>query len=262
MSLIYKPAGKAREYSPLALNIYKSCDGGCSYCFAKGSPWRMDNTIAVPRKDIKAKLQKEVENNPPREQVLLSFLGDPYCTAEIDEELTLWVLSLFHKYQVPTAILTKGGSRCLRDQELYDAFYRYSIPFKVGATLTFIDSHDSLRWEPGAALPNDRLQTLKILYARGIRTWASLEPVIDPEQTLKLIDASYKFVDEYRVGKWNYDLAAKNIDWDDFGNDAVHLLRDCGKSFYIKSDLRKHITISLTPEECDMDYMNLKAREE
>ena len=33
MSLIYEPKGKAREYSPLALNVYSGgCDHACRYC--------------------------------------------------------------------------------------------------------------------------------------------------------------------------------------------------------------------------------------
>ena len=30
---IYEPAGRAREYSPLALNYFKGCTHNCAYCY-------------------------------------------------------------------------------------------------------------------------------------------------------------------------------------------------------------------------------------
>ena len=34
MSIIYKPKGKALEYSELAANLYRGCGHACTYCFA------------------------------------------------------------------------------------------------------------------------------------------------------------------------------------------------------------------------------------
>jgi DNA repair photolyase len=36
MQTIYEPKGKAREYAPLALNLYESCPHGCKYCYKEG----------------------------------------------------------------------------------------------------------------------------------------------------------------------------------------------------------------------------------
>ena len=35
MSQIYEPRGRAREYSPLALNYFTGCDHGCQYCYVQ-----------------------------------------------------------------------------------------------------------------------------------------------------------------------------------------------------------------------------------
>lgn len=70
-----------------------------------------------------------------------------------------------------------------------------------GATLTFIDELKSLEVEPNAAKPQDRISTLKKLHEEGIKTWASIEPVIDPVQSLALIEATMPFVDQYKIGK-------------------------------------------------------------
>jgi len=60
--------------------------------------------------------------------------------------------------------------KSMRDFDLLNGNSNY------GATLTFIDRGDSLKWEPGAALPDERMLALKEAKKRGIKTWVSLEP--------------------------------------------------------------------------------------
>ena len=36
-NLIYEPAGRAREYAALACNVYRGCEHGCIYCYARPS---------------------------------------------------------------------------------------------------------------------------------------------------------------------------------------------------------------------------------
>ena len=80
MSMIYTPAGKAREYSPKALNIYLTCTHHCEYCYAPRCRWQTADEYFVspsPRKDIVKKLDEELEKGDKiTEQVLLSFIGD------------------------------------------------------------------------------------------------------------------------------------------------------------------------------------------
>ena len=71
----------------------------------------------------------------------------------------------------------------------------------------------------------------------AIQTWASLEPVIDPVQSLQIIRETKDFVDEYKIGRWNHDPRADRIDWKAFGEETIELCRMLGKKFYIKKDL-------------------------
>jgi DNA repair photolyase len=259
--LIYTPTGKAREYSPLALNHYRGCDHRCSYCYAHQSFGQPD--IVSPRAGVIQKLKRELEEGPlPDKQVLLSFIGDPYCLANETLRLTTQVMEILLPLGIPVALLTKGGLRGLRDLDLIKG-----RNVKLGATLTFMDPARQLAlddkrgipWEGGAACPEERLLMLKRAHECGIKTWASIEPVIDPEESLAIIRASLPYVDQYKVGRWNHDTRAHDIDWPKFAREAIDTIRAAGKQLYVKKDLRPALPLTgyITPQECDADALAL-----
>ena len=254
--IIYIPKGKAREYSPYALNIYTGCNHNCKYCYVKFlrlQRYKPNNEIE-PRKDILEKLEKQIKKQEINEQVLLCFMGDPYCKADVEYETTRDVLNILLKYDISTAILSKGGGRILRDIELFKKFRN----IKVGATLTLIEEKESLFYEPGAALPRERIETLGILHREGIKTWVSFEPVIRPLTTYQLLELSYPFVDQYKVGKMNYYKLDSIVDWKEFGDTITTKLIKLKKDFYIKKDLYKYMNIKLDDKYIDQDYLTLK----
>ena len=157
MSKIYEPKGRAREYSPLALNYYKGCSHNCLYCYVprmmKGfSSSYVHSNVIVPvdfkELELSAKKMQGCDK-----QILLSFTGDPYCGVE--PSTTSNVLSILKKYNHKVAILTKGGNEVMKDLELIKSFGQ---KIKIGATLTFDNDKDSLEWESGAALPDERIK--------------------------------------------------------------------------------------------------------
>jgi len=254
--IIYKPRGKAREYSPYSLNIYNGCDHNCKYCYVKTMPFRkyITSIDIKPRKNILEKLEKQLKKQEITEQVLLCFMGDPYCKADIEYETTREILKILLRYNIPTAILSKGGKRILRDVDLFKKFKK----IKVGATLTLLDEKESLEYEPNAALPRERIEVLKKLHNEGIKTWVSFEPVIRPLITYQLLELSYPFIDQYKVGKMNHYHLSHEVDWRDFGNKIAKKLLEYGKDFYIKKDLYKYMNIKLDDKYIDQDYLTLK----
>jgi DNA repair photolyase len=237
MPLIYEPKGKAAEYSPLAMNIYRGCSHGCKYCYAPAATRRQRESFDIPelRGNFFAELDKDlVKFKGDKRPILLSFTTDPYQPFDAEKKLARWSLQQLIKNGNAIKVLTKGGMRAFRDFDLMKAG---NVDF--GATLTFMDETSSKEWEPGAALPSDRILALKTAHDIGIKTWVSLEPVIDPESVYQIISATHEFVDLYKVGKLNYHPIAKTIDWHKFGHKAKTLLKSLGKDFYIKDDLRK-----------------------
>jgi hypothetical protein len=186
--------------------------------------------------------------------VLLSFTGDPYCQFNDQAKATRKALEILLRYNIKVSILTKGGARCLQD---IDLFKKFGDRIRIGATLTLDNKEDSLKWEPGAALPDERLRTLRILHDEGIKTFASFEPVLSPRQSLNLMQAGLGFIDLFKVGKLNnYKGLDKNINWGLFLQKTVNLLRSNSAKFYIKVDLRAFADFELKPCEIDPDYYN------
>lgn len=256
MSLIYEPKGKAREYSPLALNVYGGgCDHGCKYCYCSGIMRGAWGTVPRPR-DL-AGLSKEARLSC--KQILLSFISDPYCSAERTHRKAREALTVLRAARCSVAVLTKGGTRCLDDLPLFEGWPDGRI--KIGATLTFNSSALSRQWEPGAADPGDRVEALRQLHAAGIKTWVSIEPVIVPSESLAIIESSLPYVDAYKVGRWNHDARANVIDWAVFGKAAVDMIRAAGKRLYVKDDLRPSLPNGyLTAAECNRESLSLPDR--
>ena len=198
------------------------------------------HACAAPKVDVIARLERELAKEPagkPRPPVLLCFTSDPYQPIAAETGITRRAIELLHERGYPVQVLTKGGMRAAVDFDLLgsvagDAF---------ATTLTLIDPAASAEWETGAALPAERMAALALAHAEGITTWASLEPVIDPEQTLALIREAHQYVDLFKVGKLNGHALAKTIDWPDFATRAVALLEELGASYYLKNDLRRHL---------------------
>ena len=241
MPVIYQPRGKAREYNPLACNLYIGCSHRCKYCYAPHALQKRAEDyfgIPTPRRDILAKIEDELRVGIGEGQVMLSFIGDVYGQTADDCATTRGASELFLKYDAKVSILTKGGSRCLRDLDLFSQF---GDKISVGATLTFIDPTKSAEWESGAALPVDRLASLCELKEAGIHTFASLEPVIEPEETLALIDAATQLgcIDLYKIGKLSGHKYPAPVDWNDFLTRTIEMIRSSGSQVYIKQDLRE-----------------------
>lgn len=251
--MIYEPKGKAREYSPLALNIYSGgCDHGCKYCYCPSiaSGWG-----TTPRERNQEELERDAER--ASRQILLCFMGDPYCRLEMEAHATRRALGILGRHWCSVAILTKGGSRCLTDLDIFRAWPQARI--KVGATLTFMDATKSAENEPGAALPADRIDALSAIHSAGVKTWASIEPVIDADESLAVISASLPYVDAYKVGKLNHRPSA--VDWRSFGMRAVTMIREAGRALYVKNDLRPFFPDGfLHADECDPESLTLPDR--
>lgn len=240
--VIYRPAGQAGEYAPLATNPYRGCGHKCAYCYvplATKIPRPEFDAGAIDRPRFIDRLTKDCwryrDQVGTDHQVMLSFSTDPYHPG--DTTLTEQTLRLLAFYGFGFCTLSKGGDRALRDLPLFrpdrDAY---------AATLTTLDDDFSRKWERAAALPGDRIKTLRRFHDAGIFTWVSLEPTLDVEASIEIVRQTHGFVDLYKIGRANYlKEITRTTDWRDYTLRIVDECRRVSARHYIKLDLQPHL---------------------
>ena len=136
-------------------------------------------------------------------------------------------------------ILTKGGARAVRD---FDLFQKHNFIF--GSTILFKDDQFRKKWEPHAAPIEVRFDVVREARRMGIRTWISLEPVINAPEALKVIEELHDCVDFWKIGKINHLPAVEKLtNWRVFYSEVTELLYSLGAQYYIKKDLLKYFPL-------------------
>ncbi len=239
--IIYEPSGAAGEYAKLALNHFRGCTHRCRYCYGPGV-LRKSKGDYFRAADPKKKVIEQVDSSCAalswrgnKDEILLNFIGDPYQHEVEARDLTRAVLCRLIDWGQPFNILTKGGTRACGDFDLLESY----SAVRFGTSLVFWDQESVDYWEPGAASIKNRIEAIERAKAMGIPTWVSLEPVIDPDQALRLIKEIHGIVDHWWVGKINrYKAAERKVDWVAFTARVEGLLQQLGASYNIKRSLR------------------------
>ncbi len=232
MKPIYKPKGAAAEYGEYAVNIYTGCPHRCYYCFAPQVLRRDRETFhscVEPRKGILKELRRQLEwEQMTGKLIFLCFACDPYPTG-YDTTATREVIRALKEYGNHVQILTKGDGS--RDFDLLDGEDWYGVTISC-------DRKMAESAEPFAASPKQRLKQLQEAKRRGVHTWISFEPVLEPTAVLGCINLCFigKIIDKVKIGKLNYHPS--NINWAEFGRIAEEICRARGLDYYIKESLR------------------------
>jgi hypothetical protein len=85
---------------------------------------------------------------------------------------------------------------------------------------------------------NDLIAAPKAFHEQGVFTWVSLEPTLDIDASLAIVEATHGFVDLYKVGRVNYLPMTKTTDWRDYTLRMLDTLDRVNARHYIKKDLQ------------------------
>ena len=200
------------EYGDWAMNHIQGCAHGCNYpCYAYlmakrfgrvktyeewRKPYLVDNTLSLLEREL-PRYKNEIE------QVQLCFTTDPFMEGYPEvKQMSLAAVELINSFDIPCVILTKG----VLPIEL-SLLPKAELNIH-GITLVSLDERYRESMEPGAAAYSKRLEALRTMHDKGLRTWVSMEPYPTPNvcsQELKPILEKISFVDRIVFGRTNYD---------------------------------------------------------
>ncbi len=155
-----------------ALHPYGGCAHGCGYCYAPGVTHSDLSTWRVVR--VKTNIAQRLSRELPAVEgstIAIGTVTDPYQYAERRFMLTRSCLEVMKPGKNGIVVLTKSDL-VTRDIELFQRLYA-----SVYVTFTSLDEKFSKRMEPGAPLPEKRLEAMKELRSEGVDVVANVSPV-------------------------------------------------------------------------------------
>ncbi len=172
------------------MNLYRGCQHRCIYCDSRSACYRVDGfdrEILVKENAIEL-LRKELASKRVRGTIGTGSMNDPYMPVERDVNLTGQALAVIAAFRFPVHVMTKSAL-VLRDIELLERINR--VYATISFTITCADDELAKKLEPGAALVSERLQAMKTLADRGIRTGITMMPILpfieDDEENVRRI---------------------------------------------------------------------------
>lgn len=262
---IYEPKGKAAEYAPWACNFFTGCSNDCDYCYCKrgvmNHVWDTKPNLKKCFKDEDHAIDvfiDEMEKNISelrKHGIFFSFTTDPMLPETLDFHMNAVLIAL--ERDVPVQILTKRADFThywffgdLANKKMYDKL-------AIGFTLTGVDQLENY------ASPNkNRIITMKWLHDIGIKTFASIEPIIDPIESWAMINTISGWCDLIKVGL----LSGKRA----YGQQEIECLVEMikadtrGSKFYLKDSVVSYLGIdrdSLPAHFVNANYNIFKSHE-
>ena len=167
-----------------SLNIYRGCEHGCSYCFARPTHSYLDLS---PGLDFEQKiffkensielLRKEFEKpNYEVKTISLGNITDTYQPVEKRLRLTRGILKVMLEYRHPVSLVTKSAL-IERDIDILKKLASNNL-VHVAISITTLDRHLAKQIEPRAAAPHRRLKVIKCLKNAGVPVSLLLAPII------------------------------------------------------------------------------------
>jgi DNA repair photolyase len=174
-----------------ALNPYRGCGHGCTYCYAPDvlREKREWGTFVDIKRNIPTILAKEVKRKE-KGVVGIGTVTDAYQPVEKRTEVTRFSLEQLLKEDFPICIQTKSDL-VLRDLDLITRF----SDSEVGFTVAFLDESTRKLFEPNASPIERRLSALRTLSDEGVRTWAFIGPILPHVSMDELLELARRISD-------------------------------------------------------------------
>lgn len=243
-SLLYK---SNVEYADYCINHIEGCAHGCRFpCYAYNLKKRagvvrsykdwINPKIVINALDL---LEKEIPRYKNKiKTVHLCFSSDPFMYGYKEvSDLSLKIIEMLNNNGIKVTVLTKG----IYPEKLSD-IKKYSNKNEYGITLVSLNPFFKKQFEPYAASYSERINSLRFLHRKGLKTWVSIEPYPTPnliKQNILSILKSISFVDKIIFGKLNYNVRVREyLNFQDYFNSmSLKVIDFCeknNKTYHIK----------------------------
>jgi len=195
------------------INPYIGCQHACKYCYAESYTRRFCKHAEAWGDFVDVKINApnilawEVKRKP-KGTVYISSLTDAYQPLERKYELTRRLLEILLQHQFPISVQTKS-SLVLRDLDLIRKFQER----EVGFTITTLNEDVRKSFEPLSSSVEEKLQAVKKLKEKGVKTFVFFGPVLpylsdqnleEYFQQIASVGTDYVYVDKLnlKTGLW------------------------------------------------------------
>ncbi|MBU1144884.1 MAG: radical SAM protein [Firmicutes bacterium] len=185
--------------SDFTCNPFIGCQHGCIYCYAKYMlNGRDTNEIWGSFVEVKQYLNHNIPKGTGSKNLIFSSATDPYQPIEKNVESVKHILEDIVESDLKVSILTKSGL-IVRDIDLLSKMKNVEVGFSIA-----LNDELAKQIEPGASLPSVRIEALKALKERGIKTYVFIAPIIPIlTNVFQIIDSTKDFVDYYMFDSLN-----------------------------------------------------------
>lgn len=167
-----------------SLNPYRGCEHGCVYCYARPTHAYMGLS---PGLDFESRLfakpaaadilvQELSKKNYKVTPIALGTNTDPYQPIERERRITRSILEVLAAHDHPVTILTKSRL-VVRDLDVLAPMAEKGL-VKVALSVTSMDRSLARALEPRAAMPQRRLDAIRLLSDAGVPVGVMFAPVI------------------------------------------------------------------------------------
>lgn len=182
--------------NPFRIDMYKGCSYGCKYCFANSNQTLYHNDgFGVANLDyIEKQFKKAFDNDNKTNSHVVEMMrhkvplhcggmSDPFQSAEFDLHLTYKLIELSNKYQYPIIFSTKTSY-------LPEEYYEILNPELHAFQSSIIGWSDEYirKYETNTPMASERADFVRSLRERGFWCGVRIQPCIDLNEVLELVD--------------------------------------------------------------------------
>lgn len=210
------------KYCPNAFRIdtYEGCTFGCKYCFANnrnGAFSKKRKNEAIDYDYMKRFFDKAFESDREYKDITIELMqhkvplhlggmSDPFQHREFVHKRTYALLELTNKYQYPVLMSTKTSNL---PEEYWEILNPEIHAFQI--SLCGFSDDFIRKYETNTPLASERIDFIKELHNRGFWVSVRIQPVIDIDEAIKVVNAvndyvNYITVEHLKIPTDNYQV--------------------------------------------------------